>query len=369
MDRETSLRLAPIFRGISVVLILLTFATWLFPYFTYDADVQYGIDISKGPLRFVPEQYPIDGATNKDNPPAGYFVHVPETSASRAAAAAQPATEDDFSGGTTATATTTDRVSDFYHVRDAETGKVRARAKDEFPVAVWNEDEGQYYWISYYDWNTNSYVGNFKTVSVFYRGTDALMTADARDYIRDYPDTMSMWEYILMAYNYPQLLAKRQYEGAKAILNGSAALPAEGNQAEFTMIGNKFYSADGSMIPLRDVKTADIDHIYVDTVPRFIRMWVIAPLLIQILIGVAGVIICIKKRGIMTQVFPLVFGLCGVLGCLFNRIVLSYTPEHFYAYVMQLVAGCLVLLVAIAGLIIQGFEIKTRPEGYYLPLG
>jgi len=371
MDRETSLRLAPIFRGVSVVLILLTFLTWLIPYYTYDADVDYGINITDGPLRFVPLQYPIEGATDKDNPPSGYYIHAPEATAVKVETVVE-ATEDDFSGGgtvTTTTVTTSDRITDIYHVRDAETGKVRVREKDEWPVAVWNEDAGQYYWVAYFDWNTETYVGEFKTVNTFYRGLDSLMTADGRDYIKDYPDTMSLWQYILMAYNYPQILAKRQYEGAKAVLDGQVAVPAKGEEKELNYIANKFYDASGNMIPMRDIKIADIDHVYVNIVPRFIRMWAIAPLLIQVLVGVVGILLCIKKRGIMTQLFPFIFGLAGVLGSLFNTIVQYYSPEHFVAYLLQFIASGLVLLGAIAGLIIQGFEIKTRPEGYYLPLG
>jgi hypothetical protein len=198
---------------------------------------------------------------------------------------------------------------------------------------------------------------------------DALMTADGRDYVRDFPDTYSLWEYILMAYNYPQLLAKRQYEGALDVLNGVVTTPAKGDQAELNKNANKFYTADKTMIPLRDIKIADIDHIYVKIIPRFIQMAFILPLLLQILFGIVAIIMCIKKRGIATQFFPLVFGIAGVLGSLLNRIVLSYTPEHLTAYLLQFIASGLVLLCAVAGLIIQSFEIKTRPDGYYLPLG
>ncbi|MDR0818750.1 MAG: hypothetical protein LBN43_04165, partial [Oscillospiraceae bacterium] len=57
MDRDTTLKLAPIFRGLSMLLIVLTFCSWALPYFSYDADT-FGIDNSKGPLRFVPQEVP-----------------------------------------------------------------------------------------------------------------------------------------------------------------------------------------------------------------------------------------------------------------------------------------------------------------------
>jgi hypothetical protein len=273
MDRETSLRLAPIFRGISIICIIITFLTWLFPYFEYDADVNFGIDPSKGPLKFVA----VDGA--------------------------------------------------------------------------------------YWDETTNSYVGEYKAVSQFYRGNDTLKALNGRDEVRDYPTRYSLWQYILFPYNYPQILVKMDFEGSKA------------KDAPYH---NLFWSdnADGTSVMrrYRDIKDtgknslADIDHKDVDKVPRFIRMWNLCPTLLQILFGLVGLLLCWKKRGVMTQLFPFAFGICGIIGSVGNRIISWYSPQYFYSYVLQLAASILVLLVAIVGMIVQIFELKSRPEEYYLPM-
>jgi len=260
MDRETALRLAPIFRAISMILITLTFITWALPYFNYDADKDLGIDISKGPLRFAA----IDGA--------------------------------------------------------------------------------------YYDAEKGEFVGEFKVVSNVYRG-EVLRTLDGKNDIKDYPDEYSLWSYILFTYKYPQILAKINYDSAKP---------------ESAKYHSRFYDSNNNPIPWKDIKIADLDHADVSTNPRFIKMWFIGVTLYQILIGVVALLMCWKKRGIMTQFFPVLFGVIGVVGYLTNRVLLYYSYPA--TYWVQFAMCCLVLINGIIGVVVQALEIKSRPEGYYLPM-
>jgi hypothetical protein len=260
------------------------------PYFSYDADGEkdnLGIDISKGPLRFV-------------------------------------------------------------------------AADDAYSQAVKDNDTAQFY-----NQESGQYTIDFKIVSKIYTKLDTLKTLDGKAEVRDYPDKYTLWQYVLMAYNYPQVLAKLNYESAAP------------ESAEYHTL---FYSADGNRIPWRDIYMNDmylkygaenVDQTYnkfFNENPQTIKMWFLAPTLWMIGFGIAGLVLCWIKRGIATQFFPVLFGAVGIVGYFSNRILLSYSPENQLSYVIQIVMCALVLVNGIIGVIIQAYELKTRPDEYYLPM-
>ena len=109
-----------------------------------------------------------------------------------------------------------------------------------------------------------------------------------------------------------------------------------------------------------------MDHEDINTNPRFIKMWFIAPTLYQIIFGVIGLLMCWKKRGIMTQFFPFLFGAFGLVGYFTNRILLYNT--YPVTYWIQIFMCLLVIANAVVGIVIQALEIKSRPDEYYLPM-
>ena len=307
MDRDTTLTLAPIFRGISIILIILTFASWALPYFNYHAD-DLGIDLSRGPMRFVPQNVPDydqDAATNPNLPYNTYAEWV-----------------------------------DLY----------------------------------VYDIASGTYKVELDTVNSLYRRNDTLKTLDGRNEIRDYPDRYSLWEFILMAYNYPQILAMMNYESARPsdakyhtrfYSSGPVLEHLYGNINRHPFYGD---GPEGHTTPRmwRDIRIADMDHEDVNMNPRFIKMWFMAPTLYQILLGAVGLLMCWKKRGILTQFFPLLFGFVGLFGYFMNRVLLYYSfPAVRW---VQIILCALVLINAVIGVVIQALEIKSRPEEYYLPM-
>ncbi|MDR0819694.1 MAG: hypothetical protein LBN43_09020, partial [Oscillospiraceae bacterium] len=198
---------------------------------------------------------------------------------------------------------------------------------------------------------TGDYKTPVKVVSSLYRGNDTLKTLDGKNEVHDFPDKYSLWEFVLMAYNFPQILAQINYK---------SSLP-EGQKYH-----DRFYDANNNERPWRTIKIANMDHEDINTNPRFIKMWFLAPTLYQIILGVVGLLMCWKKRGIMTQFFPLLFGAIGIVGYFTNRILLyNNYPATYWVHIVMCI---LVLANAIIGFVIQALEIKSRPDEYYLPM-
>ncbi|MDR0858258.1 MAG: hypothetical protein LBN97_04435 [Oscillospiraceae bacterium] len=314
MSRERSLFLAPIFRKISIVLLLVAFASWFLPYFDYDAS-SYGIDISAGPLRFSSE----DGRT----------------------------------------------VSRFYNEKverlDANgQPMIDAKGKPVLITSVLTTNEKEAVPVTFTDkfgTTTQGYIG----------GTREL---------HDYRDKASLWGYVILGFSYPQILAELDYTAAAPEIDQYAYRdpnPKPGQEGVINPSGyhNIFYRADGTRIPYREVITDKLgagNTTAEKAIPKFIKMWHIEPLLFMILAGILGIILLWKRRGITTQFWPLIFGCLGFVACFTNRIVNLCNDLGGAAQWIHLALYVIVIANAVVGIIIQIWEIKTRPEEYYLPM-
>ena len=87
-----------------------------------------------------------------------------------------------------------------------------------------------------------------------------------------------------------------------------------------------------------------------------------------VLMMVCGIIILctMGKKGIATNVFPLIMGICGVKGYFFGNLI----PRFCNVPASKILGGILailMLLVTIANIVLCVAEIKSRPADYYLP--
>ena len=87
-----------------------------------------------------------------------------------------------------------------------------------------------------------------------------------------------------------------------------------------------------------------------------------------VLMMVCGIIILctMGKKGIATNVFPLIMGICGVKGYFFGNLI----PRFCNVPASKIIGGILaviMLVVTIANIVLCIAEIKSRPADYYLP--
>ncbi|MDR0935773.1 MAG: hypothetical protein LBM98_03720 [Oscillospiraceae bacterium] len=314
MSRERSLFLAPIFRKISIVLLFITFATWFLPYFDYDAS-EYGIDISAGPLRYSAE----DGRT----------------------------------------------VTRFYNEKeprkDAD-GVPMTDAKGR-PVLITNvltTAENDAVLVNYTDRNGNpqqGYIGGKRE-------------------LHDYRDKASLWGFLFLGYSYPQILAELDYTAAAPAVDNYKYVdpnpkPGQENALHPSGYHDLFYRADGSRIPYREVITDKLgagNTAAEKAIPKFIKMWHIEPLLFMVLAGILGIVLCWKRRGITTQFWPLIVASLGIGATFANRIIGLCNDMGGAAQWIHFAMYVLLAANAIVGIVVQSWEIKTRPEEYYLPM-
>lgn len=87
-----------------------------------------------------------------------------------------------------------------------------------------------------------------------------------------------------------------------------------------------------------------------------------------VLMMVSGIIILatMGKKGIASNVFPLLMSICGVKGWFFGNLI----PRFCNVPVSKFLGGglaVLMLICTIANIVLCFIEIKTRPADYYLP--
>ena len=87
-----------------------------------------------------------------------------------------------------------------------------------------------------------------------------------------------------------------------------------------------------------------------------------------VLMMVCGIIILctMGKKGIATNVFPLIMGICGVKGYFFGNLI----PRFCNVPASKIIGGILaviMLVVTIVNIVLCVAEIKSRPADYYLP--
>ncbi len=87
-----------------------------------------------------------------------------------------------------------------------------------------------------------------------------------------------------------------------------------------------------------------------------------------VLMMVCGIIILctMGKKGIASNVFPLVFSICGIKGWLFGNLIPRFCNVPF-SKISGAVLAILMLVAVIANIIFCMQEIKSRPADYYLP--
>ena len=87
-----------------------------------------------------------------------------------------------------------------------------------------------------------------------------------------------------------------------------------------------------------------------------------------VLMMICGIIILctIGKKGIATNVFPLIMAICGIKGYFFATLI----PRFCNVPVSRILGGILSILMAvvtIVNIVLCVMEIKSRPADYYLP--
>ena len=87
-----------------------------------------------------------------------------------------------------------------------------------------------------------------------------------------------------------------------------------------------------------------------------------------VLMMICGIIILctMGTKGIATNVFPLIMGICGVKGYFFGNLI----PRFCNVPASKIIGGILAILmlvVTIANIVLCVAEIKSRPADYYLP--
>ena len=87
-----------------------------------------------------------------------------------------------------------------------------------------------------------------------------------------------------------------------------------------------------------------------------------------VLMMVAGIIILctMGKKGIASNVFPLMMSICGIKGWLFGNLIPQFCNVPA-SKILGAVLAILMLICSIANIVFCVMEIKSRPADYYLP--
>lgn len=98
---------------------------------------------------------------------------------------------------------------------------------------------------------------------------------------------------------------------------------------------------------------------------KFLNMGNIHVLLVMFFSCVFGVLVCLKKKSIWVNFFPLIFGIYGLLGYLKSKFMLL--GNHPAARIIPIIILIIIILVCIVNIVFHIIEIKNRDDDYYLP--
>lgn len=98
---------------------------------------------------------------------------------------------------------------------------------------------------------------------------------------------------------------------------------------------------------------------------KFLNMGDINVCLIMVITFVISIIVCIRKKSIWVNLFPLIFSVYGFIGYFTNKFLLL--GNHPFSRLITIVFLGITFVVAIVNIVFHIIEIKNRPEDYYLP--
>ncbi len=98
---------------------------------------------------------------------------------------------------------------------------------------------------------------------------------------------------------------------------------------------------------------------------KFVNMGNIYVLLVLFFSAIFGILVCLKKKSIWVNFFPLIFGVFGFVGYLTNEFLLL--GNYPLPRILALVFCALIIIVCIVNIVFHVIEIKNRDEDYYLP--
>ena len=98
---------------------------------------------------------------------------------------------------------------------------------------------------------------------------------------------------------------------------------------------------------------------------KYVKLATINVSIVMLVTGVLGILACVFKKGIGTEILPLIFSAYGLIGYFTSDFLKMI--NHSSTYIKHIVLTALTLVAVLISIYFFIVEIITRPEDYYLP--